>query len=267
MVNLILALWCSYKTFLSGKAANATTAWSSQDKTNFIIELVLLLLAVSAPIAGVAVLLLVAYQLRKSLLLLAMIPVLLASYEANHPSGKREIDDGDGEKTPYEKALELYPVVLRFVFQVMRSASSRTIIDCKHDMRDIMVTSPANNHFSMKNGVAIYPFEVDIGGEIAQEQVDKLREDLQQIGKNHINDFPQLISSEAGKADPFEILSVQPIGKRIHVDVVLTTSASLPIIDKCRKARVTRQNNPTPPPRYTDPIYVEEEDGTDRLLR
>lgn len=267
MFDLIVAWWLSYKTFVSDKATNAAAAWNSRDRTNFITEFVLLLLAVLAPIAGMAILLLAAYRLRNALVALVMLPILVASYRVNHTTNAGNIDDGDDEKTPYDRALELYPAMLRFMFLVMVSASSSTVIDCKCNVRDIVVTLPTGKNFSMENGVAIYPFEVAITDEITLEEADELRDELQRIGRNYISEFPQLISNDAKKRDPFEVLAVHPLGRRIHVDVVQTTSTSISMIDECRKARAKRKNNPAPLSRYIDPIYGDNEDGTNSLLR
>ena len=115
----------------------------------------------------------------------------------------------------------------------------------------------------MKNGVAIYPFEVDISGEITIEEADKLRDELQRIAGNYISEFPQLISNDfprlsrtkAKGLDVVEMLVVNPMGQRVHIDVVQTTEASISIIKSCRKTRAKRKNNSPQPPRYIDPDY------------
>lgn len=256
MLTLIMTMWLGYKVFVSNTATNAATAFNEQNWPNFFKDFGLMFIAVLAPVGGIAILLLVAYRWRKALLVLVMCPILFASWKANHPV--KNVDDGDGEKTPHERAIELYPVVLNFMFKVMVSASSSTVIDRKHDVRDIKVTLPTGENFSMANGVPIYPFEVDVTDELTLDEADGLRDDLQRIGRNYIRDFPQLISIEAGRRDPFEVLAVHPLGRRIHVELVQTTEASIPIINDCRRARAKRNSAPPKPARYIDPDYGDE---------
>ncbi|MBD5118620.1 MAG: hypothetical protein HDT37_05870 [Clostridiales bacterium] len=260
MLMLIMAMCLSYKNFVNDRATDAAIAWNDKNWPDFFKAIALMSATLFAPVFGFSVLLWAAYRWRKALLILAMIPILIASavYRASHPGNAGDIDNGDGEKTPYEQALELYPIVLNFMFKVMVSASSSTVIDRKHDVRDIKVTLPTGENFSMVNGVPIYPFEVDVTDELTLDEADNLRDDLQRIGRNYIHDFPQLINTEAGRRDPFEVLAVHPLGRRIHVEVAQTTEASIPIINNCRRARAKRNSAPPKPPRYIDPDYGDE---------
>ena len=260
MFDSFETIWNIYKEFVNEKATNAAAAFSKREWPVFFKELSHMLIAMLVPIIGIILLFLAVYQWWKTLLVLIMIPILVASYRANHP---KDDDDGDEDKTAYDRASELYPIMLNFMFKVLVSASSVTVIDCKHDVRDIKVTSPTGENFSLKNDVAIYPVEVDIGGEITIEEADKLRDELQRIVGNYISEFPQLISSDFSRLskrkakglNPVEILAVNPLGQRIHIDVVQTTEASISTINACRKARAKRKNTSPQPPRYIDPDY------------
>lgn len=260
MFDLLKTIWNGLKKFVNDKATNATIAFNEHNWLGFLKEFGLMLVTMLIPASSAVLLLIAAYRWRKTLLVLIMIPILVASYRANNSK-----DDGDGgdDNTAYDRASELYPTMLNFMFKVLVSASSFTVIDCKRDVRDVKVTSPTGENFSLKNDIAIYPFEADISGEITIEEADKLLDELQRIAGNYISEFPQLISSDfprlskrkAKGLNPVEMLAVNPLGQRIHIDVVQTTEASISTINACRKARAKRKNTPPQPPRYIDPDY------------
>lgn len=139
------------------------------------------------------------------------------------------------------RAKEIYPILLAFMFRLMIAVSQRGDIKRVGDPHDIESKAENDEHFYMDGIVPIYQFELQAEDEVTQEKADSIRDDLQKAGKNYIGEYPALISLEATGRTPFEILMVHPLGKRVYVDVVLTTSASAKLIDDTRKARIERQ--------------------------
>lgn len=255
MMNLLIALWLAYKEFVIDKAANAALAVSERKWwPDFFKESGLLLMALSAPVAGTALLLALVYRLRKTFLLLVMIPVFIASYRMNHPAsaGSGDVGGKAGEELARERARELYPSVLDLMFRVLVAVSSFTVIDRKRDTHEIETATPNGDHFYMEGAVAVYQFELDLENEVTQEQADYLRGKLQEYGRKFIGDYPMLISPDSGGRSALEVLAVHPLGHRICIDVVQTTAASIPMIDNRRRARAERLNSPTRPTRYID---------------
>ena len=260
MINLIVALWLAWKDYLSNAAANATFAVSERQWPDFFKELGLITVALLAPVGGIALLLLAAYQFQKAILLLVMLAVLVASYRANHPDSTGDRDPGGkvGEELARERARELYPSLLSLMFRVLVAVSSFTVIDRKRDVREIETATPNGDHFYMEGAVAVYQFELDLENEITQEQADDLRDKLQEYGRKFIADYPMLVSPDSGGRSAIEVLAVHALGHRICIDVVQTTAASIPMIDNRRRARAERRNTPVEVPHYIDPDYGDE---------
>lgn len=258
---LLMVIWTAYKNFVSDKAANAAQAVSERKWwPDFFKESGLLLMALSAPVAGTALLLALAYRLRKTILLLVMIPVFIASYRMNHPdsTGDSTTEGKVGEELARERARELYPSLLSWMFRVLVAVSAFTVIDRKRDIHEIETATPSGDHFFMEGAVAVYQFELDLENEVTQEQADYLRGKLQEYGRKFIGDYPMLVSPDSGGRSALEVLAVHPLGHRICIDVVQTTSASIPMIDNRRRARAERLNSPTRPTRYVDEDYGDE---------
>lgn len=158
-----------------------------------------------------------------------------------------------------QRAKELYPTVLAFMFRVMMAVSQNNVIKRVGDPHDIETSAVTGEHFYMTGEVAVYQFECKVDGEVTQAQADAIRDDLQKYGANYIRDYPMIISPEAGGRTPFEVLTVHALGNRVCIDVVLTTKASIKLIDTSRRARAERQvreeqERPIP---YVDPDYGE----------
>lgn len=257
MINLLTALYLAYKEFVSEKAANATAAVSEQRWPDFFKEFGLMLAALLAPVLVTVLLFMAAYRWRKAILLLAMFPILVASYRANHPTGEGSDNIGGkvGEKLARERARELYPSVLSLMFRVLVAVSTFTIIDRKRDVHEIETAAPNGDYFYLEKAIAVYQFELDLESEITQEQADVLRDKLQEYGGKFIKDYPMLISPDSGGRSALEVLTVHPLGHRICIDEVQTTAASIPMIDNRRRARAERKNGPTRPTRYVDEDY------------
>lgn len=139
------------------------------------------------------------------------------------------------------RAKEIYPFLLDFMYRVICAISQNGAIKRMGNPHDIETTAIDGEHFYMRDVVPVFQFEVFSEEEITLELADIIRDDLQKTGVNYIEEHSELVSDEAIGRTPFEILRVQPQGKRACVDVVLTTGASIPLIDKTRKARMERQ--------------------------
>ena len=95
LFTLLIAIWTAYKDFVSDKAANAALAVSERKWwPDFFKESGLMLMALFAPVIGIALLLILVHRLRKAILLLVMIPVFIASYRMNHPASAGSGDIG-----------------------------------------------------------------------------------------------------------------------------------------------------------------------------
>lgn len=260
MLKLLIVLWLSYKGFVSSKAENAANAWDEKDMQNFVTEFGKLLLAILAPVGGMSLLLLAAYRLREPIIALVMVPILIASYRFNHPGDTGGGDPGGkvDEELARQRAKELYPSVLSWMFRVLVAVSSFTGIDRKRDVREIETASSNGEHFYMDKLVPVYQFELDCENEVTQEQADILRDKLQHYGQKYISEYPMLISSDSAGRSAMEVLTVHPLGHRICIDVVQTTEASISMIDSRRRARAERKAAPVDVPRYSDPDYGEE---------
>lgn len=260
MFDLLKAIWDGGKKFVNDKATNAAAAFSKRKWPDFFKEFGLMLILMFVPAFSVVLLLMAAYQWRKFLLALAIIPICIASYRANHPSNAKIFDQSNkvDEELARQRAQELYPFVLALMFQTLVAVSSFTIVDRKHGIHEIETATYNGNHFYMDGAVPIYQFELDLKDEVNQEQADHLRDKLQEYGQKYISDYPMLISSDSRGRSALEVLAVHSLGHRICVDVVLTTAASIPIIDARRRARAVRKNFTGEVPRYIDKDYGEE---------
>lgn len=260
MLILIMTIWSNFKNFVGNKAASATVALNERKWSNFLKEFGMMLVTMLIPAASAVLLLTAAYRRRRILLFLGIIFILAASYRANHSHIKitgdpvGEVD----EELARQRAQEQYPTVRSLMFRVFVAVASFTIIDRKHDVREIETSSSKSEHFYMDGVVPIYQFELDLENEVTQEQADDLRDKLQEYGRKFISDYPMLISPDSGGRSALEVLTVHPLGHRICVDVVLTTAASIPIIDARRRARAERKSAPIEVPHYIDEDYGEE---------
>lgn len=260
MFDLLKTIWNGLKKFVNDRATNATKAFNEHNWLDFLKEFGLMLVTMLIPAASAVLLLIAVYRWRRILLLMGLICIIVASYRANHPHIK---DTGDtfGEvdiELARQRAQEQYPTVRSLMFRIFVAVASFTIIDRKHDVREIETSSSKSEHFYMDGVVPIYQFELDLENEVTQEQADDLRDKLQEYGRKFICDYPMLISPDSGGRSALEVLAVHPLGHRICVDVVLTTVASIPIIDARRRARAERKNAPIEIPRYIDEDYGEE---------
>lgn len=254
MVNLLVSLFLSYKGFVSRKATTSANLWSEKNLRGFFKEIGIMLSALIIPVVGVSILLLMAYQFRKVLIILAMIPVLLASYRADHPERSSPNNNVDVELAR-QRAKELYPFVLAWLFRVWNAVSSFSGIGRKRDVHEIETASPSGEHFYMNGVVAVYQFELECENEIEQDQADRLLDKLQRYGQKYICEYPMLISPDAVGRSAMEVLAVHPLGHRICIDVVQTTTASVAMIDGRRRARIERRSITTERPRYVDSDY------------
>lgn len=258
---LLITIWTAYKEFIGGKVANAALAVSERNWPDFFKEFGLMLAALLAPVVGTALLVMALNRWKKAILLLVIGSIFVASYRMNHPAsaGSGDIGGKAGEELARERARELYPSLLPWMFRVLDAVSSFTIIDRKHDVHEIETAAPNGDHFYMEGGtVAVYQFELDLENEVTQEQADYLRGKLQEYGRKFIGDYPMLISPDSGGRSALEVLAVHPLGHRICIDVVQTTAASIPMIDNRRRARAERLNSPTRLTRYVDEDYGDE---------
>lgn len=159
-----------------------------------------------------------------------------------------------------QQAKEIYPEVCKFVFKVLVAVSAYTIISRKHDLREIETPVTNGEHFYLagyNQDIVIFQFEVETDEEATPEKADDLREDLQRYGLKYIDEHPMLRFPEAGGRAPFEFLSVHPLGRRVGIDVVLTTAASIPLIDASRRARLERRMKQERVRPYVDEEYGE----------
>ena len=254
MVNLLISLLLSYKDFVSRKATTAADLWSEKSLREFSKEISILLLALATPVAVMSLLVFAAYRFRKTLIMLLLFPVLIASYRANHPRGSIPSSNVD-EELARQRARELYPFVLSWMFRVLNAVSSFTGIDRKHDVHEIETASSSGEHFYMDGVVAVYQFELECENEVEPDQADRLLDKLQKYGQKYICEYPMLISPDTVGRSAMEVLAVHPLGHRICIDVVQTTTASVAMIDARRRARVERRNIPAEVPRYVDSDY------------
>lgn len=174
------------------------------------------------------------------------------------PKKPNELDLQVKAELARQKAKSQYPTVLSFMFRVFVAVSQEGIIPRKYDPHDIETASASNTHFYMSKTTPVFEFEIEISDEEAmtEAKADEIRDKLQDSGIRYINDYPSLISPDSEGESPFEVLSVQPLGRRIHVEVVFTTSDSLDLITRTRYARVERQlqqKQSRPNPR--DPLF------------
>lgn len=139
------------------------------------------------------------------------------------------------------RAKETYPFLLAFMFRVMSAVSQNGSIKRMGNPHDIETQAINGDHFYMQGTVAVFQFELVAEEEITLELADTIRDDLQKTGENYIGEHSELVSDEAKGRTPFEVLRVQPLGNRACVDVVLTTAASIALIDRTRQARIERQ--------------------------
>ena len=260
MLDLIKTIWDGGRKFVNDKAINAAAAFSKRKWLDFFKEFGLMLVAMIVPIISVILLFMAAYQWRRILLLLGIIFVLSASYYANHSSNAGIVNQSNeiDEELARQRAQELYPVVLSLMFRIFGAVAAFTSVSRKHDVREIETATTNGEHFYMQGEVPIYQFELDLENEVSQEQADDLRDKLQDYGLKFVSDYPMLISPDSGGRSALEVLTVHPLGHRICVDVVLTTAASIPIIDARRRARAERKNFTVKAPHYIDKDYGEE---------
>ena len=260
MIKLIITLWLAYKEFVIDKAANAVAAVSEQRWPDFFKEAGLMVAALLAPVVGTVLLLMAMDRWKKAILFLIMIPVLVASSRANHPTsvGSGNVGGKVEEELARERARELYPSLLSWMFRVLGAVSAFTVIDGNRDTHEIETATPNGDHFYMEGAVAVYQFELDLENEVTQEQADYLRDKLQEYGRKFIGDYPMLVSPDSGGRSALEVLAVHPLGHRICIDVVQTTAASIPMIENRRRARAERLNSPMRPTRYVDEDYGDE---------
>ncbi len=260
LLMLLTVLWTAYKGFIEDKTANAVFAVSERKWPDFFKQSGFMLLALFAPVIGTVLLLMAVNRWKRAILLLIMFSIFVASYRMNHAdsTGDGTVGGKVGEELARERARELYPSVLSLMFRVLVAVSAFTVIDRKRDIHEIETASPNGDHFYMEDAVAVFQFELDLENEVTQEQADYLRDKLQEYGRKFIGDYPMLVSPDSMGRSALEVLAVHPLGRRICIDVVQTTVASIPMIENRRRARAERKNTPTQPTRYVDEDYGDE---------
>lgn len=172
MFDLIKTVWNGGKQFVNDKATNAAAEFSKRKWPEFFKEFGLMLVAVLVPIFSVILLLMAAYRWRRIFLLLGIIFILAASYRANHPSGVEIFNPGGevDEELARQRAQEQYPIVRSLMFRIFVAVASFTIVDRKHDVREIETATSNGEHFYMEGTVPIYQFELDLENEVSQCQ-------------------------------------------------------------------------------------------------
>lgn len=192
---------------------------------------------------------LLAYLIVKYWILLLIIAIVIESVNEWYKAQKKQKETPPPPPPPPYleieiariRAREIYPFLLAFMFQVDCAVSQEGIIRRMGNPHDIETQAINGEHFYLQGVVPVFQFEVFAEEEITLELADTIRDDLQKTGENYIGEHVELISEDAVGRTPFEILRVQPLGKRACVEVVLTTAASIPLIDKTRRARIERQ--------------------------
>lgn len=145
------------------------------------------------------------------------------------------------EELARQRAREMQGELLALMFQAVQSTAAITPLVRPHDPYEIQTSTPSGDHFFMKGLVPIYQFEVDLESEVDKVMVDNLQRELQRHVTKQATRFPLLCSLEAQGRSPVEVLDVKPLGGHVCIDVVLTTAASIPLIEARRRARVERQ--------------------------
>ena len=145
------------------------------------------------------------------------------------------------EELARQRAREMQGELLALMFQAVQSTAAITPLVRPHDPYEIQTSTPSGDHFFMKGLVPVYQFEVDLESEVDKVMVDNLQRELQRHVTKQAARFPLLCSLEAQGRAPVEVLDVKPLGGHVCVDAVLTTAASIPLIEARRRARVERQ--------------------------
>lgn len=140
-----------------------------------------------------------------------------------------------------QRAREQYDELLMLMFNSIQGTAGITPLVRPNDMFDVQTSAPTGDHFYLKQGIPIFQFECDVETPLDKTQLDILQRELQRHTHKQVSRFPLLISSEAQGRAPVEVLDVKNCGGHILLDIVLTTTASIPMIEARRRARVERQ--------------------------
>lgn len=156
-----------------------------------------------------------------------------------------------------ERAAERQDEVRALAFVAIRSAADNTPLVSPRDEFDIQSTRADGNSFYLKDDkVPIFQFEVDLAEEIDVEQEETIRRAIQKYVVKNLPRFPLLHSEEARGWPCVEVLDVKNLGGHVQIDMVLTDSASIPLIEARRRARAeyqmkAQQHRPNP----HDPLF------------
>ncbi|MNW52316.1 hypothetical protein D3C74_298320 [compost metagenome] len=151
-----------------------------------------------------------------------------------------EIDPVDEELTR-QRAREQYDDMLALMFNSIQGAASITPLIRPHDIFDIQSSSPKGDHFYLDKGIVIFQFECELETTIDKLTEDIIQRELQRYVVKQCSRYPMLISSEAQGRALVEVLDIKNLGGHILVECTQTTSASIPLIEARRRARVERQ--------------------------
>lgn len=151
-----------------------------------------------------------------------------------------EIDPVEEELTR-QRAREQYDDMLSLMFNAIQGAASITPLIRPHDLFDIQTSSPKGDHFYLDRGIVIFQFECELETPIDKLTEDIIQRELQRYVVKQCSRYPMLISSEAQGRALVEVLDIKNLGGHVLVECAQTTSASIPLIEARRRARLERQ--------------------------
>lgn len=157
-----------------------------------------------------------------------------------------------------ERALEQQDEVGNLTFSAVQGASATTPLIRPHDKYDIQPSKADGKYFYLYKGkIPVYQWEADLEVEIGQVQEDVIQRELQRNIIKNLPRFPMLLSEEARGRAAVEVLDVKNLGGHVVIEVVLVNSASIPLVDARRRARIERQKRQEHPRPYIDDDYSE----------
>lgn len=172
--------------------------------------------------------------------------VLVISYLLSDKIGKNaevnsEAADEVEMRLVAERAREIYEEIRNLIFNSMQSAAGSTPLKRPNDEFEIQTSEARGDHFYLDRLTPIYVFEGDIESSIDTPKMNLIQQELQRRVNQNVRRYPILISEEAKGRAPVEILDIKNAGGHILIEVVLTDSKSIPLIDARRRARIEYQ--------------------------
>jgi len=174
------------------------------------------------------------------------IVILVISYLlADKKDKPEEVDEAAADEVEVrlicEYAGEIYEDLRNLLFNAMQSAAANTPLARPNDEYEIETSAARGNHFYLDGRIVVFQFEGDVQPPIDRSKINLVQQELQRRVNQHVRRYPILISDEAKGRAPVEVLDIKNAGGHVLIEIVITSSNSIPLIEARRRARIEYQ--------------------------